>query len=150
MDILYHNKIFNKGSFALSSVNLYLFSCALNSNYFLYSGLANYNPITTYDADTLYFLALFSKIIYYWSGFIICQTKVSIFTIYRKEYYLEKQKQGHNMPICFSKVYIVDVFQVDVRYHYLIHLEYIQQIFQLFLIFEVITQLQKVTLQALI
>lgn len=78
--LINQSRILSRGSFALSSVNLYLFSLTLASNYFLYSGLVNSRPITHYEAETLYFLALLSKMISSCSGSIIWSTRLKILT----------------------------------------------------------------------
>lgn len=120
------SRIFSSGSFALSSVNLYLFSDTLASNCFLNSGRVNSRPITHSEADTLYFLALFNKMISSCSGLMIRSTKLKILTKIIFSIYLLRGRKSHSMPTCFHKSCTWAEFMATERYHYLTHWEHTQ------------------------
>lgn len=139
-----HNRIFKSGSFALSYVSLYLFSPTRVSNYFLNSGFMNSKPITHSDADTLYFFALFSRIIYSWSGSIIWSTKLKTFTKVKILCYLLKEMKLYNRLI-YARIFCISIeSKVIWICHYLIHLKHIQHFYLLFSFSSVIVpQLQE-------
>ena len=119
--ICYQSKILSRGSFAFSSVSLYLFSLTRASNYFLNSGRENSSPITHSEAETLYFFALFNKIISSCSGFMIWSTRLKMLTKFSLTYLLKARKQ-HNKPPCSHRSDTEVVFLAAEKCHCLNHL----------------------------